>query len=417
MRSSRTSTPHPSQSPWRQLADFWRSRRVRILATVFLALLIDYLGGRILLHNLSDVESTFALIGLVLIFAGCTALAWASGSPIEPIPTIRQSPLSLISDARSNGLLLVMLGLCLTIDDPKDICLLLGPVILLDLVRLRRADLGAQPGCAAQPSDLPAQQPAPSWLTIAARNLRIEQRQITSTLAPLLMIPVVTLVVILYAWPFNSLAFHETWEIWCLLLSFAGLGVRMLASGQTPDPASRATSFFRRETLSTNGIFSVVRYPRYLGDYFIGLGVVLIPFVWWMPLVYSLVFYLYYSRLITTDDGRLRDEFGERFSQWAAGTPALMPRPWRQRPTQTLSTRTRSASRTFSFRTALKREYTGIFLVIALHSSVEWLEHLILDRRVMLELFWIILALTGLAACLLVRYLAKHTRVLNAPAG
>jgi protein-S-isoprenylcysteine O-methyltransferase Ste14 len=415
MRSSRSSPPAPSQSQRRQLADFWHRRRARILATAFLAVLIDYAGGRMLQYNLADVESPIALIGLAFLFAGGAALAWAAGSQCDPIQSIRQSPRNLISDARYLGLLLVALGLSLTIDDPKNICLLLGPVILLELVRLRRADLSAHPNHTKQPADRRAPQAVPSWLTVAAKNLRIERQQITSSLGPLLMVPVVTLVVILYAWPFNSLAFHETWEIWCLVLSFAGLGIRMLASGQTPEPRSRSNNFVRVESLNTTGIFSVVRHPRPVGDYFIGLGVVLIPFVWWMPVAYSLIFYWYYSRIIAAEDNRLRREFGERFIQWAVATPALIPRFWR-RPAPPRSPFWPSATYGFSFRTALKFEYAGIFLVIALHSSVEWLEHLILDRRVMLELFWIVLALVGLAACLLVRYLAKHTRVLNVPA-
>jgi hypothetical protein len=120
-----------------------------------------------------------------------------------------------------------------------------------------------------------------------------------------------------------------------------------------------------------------------------------------------LAFYLYYQRTFAADDRQLRSEFGERFNDWAATTPALVPRFWQCRP----------ARRTFSLRTAIKREYATLLLVIVLHSSVEWLEHLILDRRVMLEFFWLVLALAGLAAFLLLRFLAKHTRVLNVPAG
>jgi hypothetical protein len=56
-----------------------------------------------------------------------------------------------------------------------------------------------------------------------------------------------------------------------------------------------------------------------------------------------------------------------------------------------------------------------VVVVIALHSSVEWLEHLILERRVMLELFWLVLTILGLIAYLTVRHLEKHTRLLNAP--
>jgi hypothetical protein len=180
----------------------------------------------------------------------------------------------------------------------------------------------------------------------------------------------------------------------------------MSASGFASRPAGRGPNPFRPEDLNTDGVFSVVRHPRHVGDYFIGLGVVLIPFVWWLPVAYTLAFYLYYWRTIAADDRQLRSEFAERFDDWAATTPALVPRLRQWLP----------ARRTFSFRTAVKREYTTLLLVIVLHSSVEWLEHLFLDRRVMLELFWIVLALAGLAAFLLLRFLVKHTHVLNVPA-
>jgi protein-S-isoprenylcysteine O-methyltransferase Ste14 len=410
MRLSRRSKPDPSHSRWRHFADFCRRHWARIFATIVVALTVDYVGSLVLQHDLAHVHSPSALIGLAILFVGCAALAWAAGSrgSARPMPSAQTW---LITDSLYAGILLSIIGICLTIDSPKNVCLLLGPIILLDLIRLRRADDNVTPQLLAP---LPGKS-TPSWLAAATMNLDASKTRIASSFAPLLMIPIVTFVVVLYAWPFDSLAFHETWEIWCLLLSFAGLGIRMLAAGQSSDSAMRAANFYRSETLNTQGIYSVVRHPRYLGDYFIGLGVVLIPFVWWLPVAYSLLFYAQYRRRMAVEDSQLRHKFGARYTQWEAVTPALMPRLWRRGPEASRQTR-RAAYQSFSFRTALKREYAGIFLVIFLHSSVEWLEHLILERRVMLEQFWIVVALVGLTACLLVRYLARHTRVLNAPA-
>ncbi|MCI0334072.1 MAG: isoprenylcysteine carboxylmethyltransferase family protein [Planctomycetes bacterium] len=221
-----------------------------------------------------------------------------------------------------------------------------------------------------------------------------------------MIVPVVVIAVTGYAWPFDSLEFHETWEIRCLLISFVGLAIRMLAAGQLLDASSGRTSQHRATCLDTDGVFSIVRHPRYLGDYWIGLGVVLIPFVWWLPIVYSVAFYFYYKRLVMIDERSLRRQFAEKFVQWASVTRAFIPRLSNWRP----------ARGPYSFRTALKREHTTLFLVIALHSSVEWLEHLILERRIMLEVFWAVLTLAGLTAYVLVRHLTKHTRLLNVPA-
>jgi hypothetical protein len=204
-----------------------------------------------------------------------------------------------------------------------------------------------------------------------------------------------------------SLQSHEIREIACLAISFAGAAIRMLAAGYTPDHLpGRGDSHAAATPLITDGIFSLLRHPRYLGDYFIGLGVVLIPLVWWLTALYTFAFWLYYRRIVASEEADLRRQFGTRFDQWAAATPAFLPRFGRWRP----------ASRPFSFRTALRCEHTGLLLVIALHSGVEWLEHLVLEQRVMLELFWIVLALVGLTTYFVVRHLEKHTRVLNAPA-
>ena len=394
MRSNNRSLTSPLRwSRWRQFTDFVVRRRMRILLTVFLALFVDYWGGRILQLSLSDIHSPSAQLGLASVLAGCTLLAWAAGSKRNLFQPMANWQYVFFKDPCLIGLILSMLGFGLLLDNPKHLCVLIGPVILLDLVRLRREDStdlhrrGSQ--WEMHPRD--ASWVVPVWL---------------SNFAPLLIVPVVVLVVIAYAWPFDSLEFHETWEIRCLLLSCVGLAVRMLAAGQAVGSPYEGESPRSAPSLTTDGIFSIVRHPRYLGDYCIGLGVVLIPFVWWLPVAYSLAFYFYYQRIIAVDELQLSRKFDKRFEQWAAVTPALIPRLSQWRP----------ASNPLSLRAALKGEYSALLLVIVLHSSVEWLEHLILDRRVMLEMFWIILALAGLIAYVLIRYLVKHTSVLNVQA-
>jgi hypothetical protein len=200
------------------------------------------------------------------------------------------------------------------------------------------------------------------------------------------------------------LEFHEVWEIRCLLLSFEGVAIRMLAAGQVANVVpGLGNARSDAQPFITQGVFSVVRYPRYLGDYVIGLGVVLIPFVWWIPVIYSLAFAFYYKRIISIEDEQRRSKYGTAFEHWAARTPAIIPRLSCWRP----------ATRAFSFRAALRHEHASLFVAIALHSSIEWLEHLILERRVMLEMFWLVLAVAGLAVYLILLLLEKHTHLLN----
>ena len=86
------------------------------------------------------------------------------------------------------------------------------------------------------------------------------------------------------------------------------------------------------ESLNTSGLYSVVRHPLYLGNYLMWLGVALFPRTWWPPVIVSLVFWLYYERIMFAEEEFLRRKFGTLYTAWAAITPAFLPRLARWRP-------------------------------------------------------------------------------------
>ena len=49
----------------------------------------------------------------------------------------------------------------------------------------------------------------------------------------------------------------------------------------------------------------------------------------------------------------------------------------------------------FSFRTVMRREYTGLMVVILFNAGVQFTEHMIIDRRVVYEVFWVTLLIGG----------------------
>ena len=84
-----------------------------------------------------------------------------------------------------------------------------------------------------------------------------------------------------------------TWGIFSLVVGLLGLFFRILVVGYTPQNTSgRNTREQIAEVLNTTGWYSVVRHPLYLGNYIMGLGVSLFPFVWWLPMIYTLAFAL-----------------------------------------------------------------------------------------------------------------------------
>jgi protein-S-isoprenylcysteine O-methyltransferase Ste14 len=223
---------------------------------------------------------------------------------------------------------------------------------------------------------------------------------------PLAFIALVAVAFINFDWPFKSYLFHEYWEFGSLGVSVLGLAVRVLTVGHTPKGTSGRNA--RRqiaEQLNTTGMYSMLRHPLYLGNYLIGLGISLVLFVWWLPLLYSLMFWLYYERIMFAEEAFLNQKFGESFQRWADSTPAFVPRlrNWQRSPMQ------------FSMLNVLRREYTAVMVVILGHAGVELVEHLIMDHRVVWEPFWVSLIVGGVVLYFALRMLKRQTDWLDVP--
>ena len=149
-----------------------------------------------------------------------------------------------------------------------------------------------------------------------------------------------------YEYPGQNEKLDHLWEVLCLLVSFLGLGIRIFTVGHTPAGTSgRNTKNQIAETLNTTGIYSIVRNPLYLGNFFMGLGIALFAHLWWLTLIYVLVFWLYYERIIFAEEAYLRNKFGNQYLEWANWTPVFIPK----------FSQYRNANLPFSLRNVLKR--------------------------------------------------------------
>lgn len=128
-----------------------------------------------------------------------------------------------------------------------------------------------------------------------------------------------------YSW------WNPGYELWILtfsiLLSLAGIFIRAYTIGTTPAGTSgRNTDKQVAEQLNTTGIYSIVRHPLYLGNYLMWAGLLIFAANLWFFLLISLVFWIYYERIMFAEEGFIRNKYGESFTSWSLHVPAFIPK-------------------------------------------------------------------------------------------
>jgi len=113
----------------------------------------------------------------------------------------------------------------------------------------------------------------------------------------------------------------------CLLISLVGLFIRVFTVGYTPaNTSGRNTANQLADELNITGIYSLVRHPLYLGNFFMWLGPVLYTgHIWFVGLV-CFFYWIYYERIMFAEEQFLRKKFGVIYTSWAENVPAFLPR-------------------------------------------------------------------------------------------
>lgn len=158
-------------------------------------------------------------------------------------------------------------------------------------------------------------------------------------------------------------------EITSLVCSLAGLLIRILTVGYTPKNTSGRNTAQGQvaDTLNTSGIYSVVRHPLYLGNYFMWLGVAILAGDLWFWVSFTLLYALYYERIMYAEEQFLTNKFGETYLSWASVTPAIIPafRVWK------------GPALRFSWKKVVKKEKNGLFAIFLLLWLLQcWQEYL-----------------------------------------
>jgi len=224
------------------------------------------------------------------------------------------------------------------------------------------------------------------------------------TYLPLVLIPIFFVCLTTFTYLGQSHAINEIWQVFCLAVSFLGLAVRVLTVGRAPMGTSgRNTREQVADTLNRTGMYSVVRHPLYLGNYLIMMGFALWPHIWWLAVLTTCFYALYYERIMLAEEAFLRQRFGDTFEKWSAQTPAFIPRlhGWKPSPVP------------FCWRTVAQREYNAFFLILSAFFLMDFIGDSIAERRLHLDWVWFGVFIAGFLIFAVLRSLKKRTRLLQ----
>ncbi len=189
-----------------------------------------------------------------------------------------------------------------------------------------------------------------------------------------------------------------------ILLSALGFVIRAITIGTTPrNTSGRNTKEQIADVVNQTGIYSTVRHPLYLGNYFMWIGIVLYTFNFWFVAVISLAYWLYYERIMFAEERFLEKKFGDEYVNWSNSVPAFWP---------SFKNHKKSGI-PFSLKSVLRREYSGFIATVGGFIFVDLIRDWMLMPKFELNMKYVYVFGSALIITLVLRTLKKNTHILD----
>ncbi|MEE2931740.1 MAG: isoprenylcysteine carboxylmethyltransferase family protein [Bacteroidota bacterium] len=210
----------------------------------------------------------------------------------------------------------------------------------------------------------------------------------------------------IYFTDYNKTDFYyiELLRIIALFLCVVGFLVRFYTIGTTPKGTSgRNRKKQIADVLNSEGMYSIVRHPLYFGNYLIWFGLSVFTYNFYFMFIITLLFWLYYERIMFVEERFLERKFGDIFRQWAKNSPAFIPNFLSFKKSQI----------NFSIITVLRREYAGLFSTVIGFMFIEIVRNYCIYETFKLNLTMTYIFLVSVLLVLLLRSLKHYTKLLN----
>jgi len=189
-----------------------------------------------------------------------------------------------------------------------------------------------------------------------------------------------------------------------ITLSVLGFLIRFYTIGTTPQGTSgRNTKEQVATVLNSTGMYSLLRHPLYLGNYLIWLGIAVATFNIYFVVIMSLLFWVYYERIMFAEERFLEDKFGDAYLNWSNTLPAFIPALFNFKKSDT----------PFSIITVLRREYASVLSAVIGFSYIEVLRNYIINGSLIISDLTLSILLGVTVVVIILRSLKHYTHLLN----
>jgi protein-S-isoprenylcysteine O-methyltransferase Ste14 len=216
---------------------------------------------------------------------------------------------------------------------------------------------------------------------------------------------VVAGIIVMYLGNRQAILFDMRDELIFLGVSLLGQIIRILTVGFTPKNTSGRNTVNGQiaDELNVTGIYSLLRHPLYLGNFFMWLGPVLFLRSITFTIIFGLLYWLYYERIMFAEEQFLRRKFGEIYDKWSENVSSFIP----------YSLKFIRPNLPFSVRNVLKREYNSFVNIFVIFILLDLFRNYFLSERIWLTPMWIYISASAFVIWIVVRTVHKQTKWLE----
>jgi protein-S-isoprenylcysteine O-methyltransferase Ste14 len=216
---------------------------------------------------------------------------------------------------------------------------------------------------------------------------------------------VVAGIIVMYLGNRQAILFDMRDELIFLGVSLFGEIIRIMTVGFAPKNTSGRNTALGQvaDELNVTGVYSLLRHPLYLGNFFMWLGPVLFLRSFCFDIIFGLMYWLYYERIMFAEEQFLRRKFGDIYDRWSERVGSFIPH----------SLKLIRPKLPFSVRNVLAREYNSFVNIFVIFAILDLFRNYFLSERIYLTPMWIYLGASAFVIWIVLRTIQKNTRWLE----